>query len=211
MLTSGPLRRTLYLTVIVALSVAVLPITAVASTPHLGIPAAGAGILIGAYGLGNLAGSAGVMLRPPRGDADRLMGRLAAAVALALAVVGLSVTAVLAVAAYALAGILNAYFFAATLAARSAGMPCPGASTGVRLGRSPQDHRGICGHCCRGRARDRSAPASDHPRRRAHTRSGHRVAHRAPHRTSARARTSLAAEGTGVLSGSGRVEAGLPQ
>ena len=59
------------------------------------------------------------MLRPPRGEADQLMSRLAAAVALALAVVGLSTTAMLAVAAYALAGILNAYFFAATLAARS--------------------------------------------------------------------------------------------
>lgn len=119
MLASGPLRRTLYLTVVVALSVAVLPITAVASTPDLGMPAAAAGILIAAYGLGNLAGSAGVMLRPPRGEADELMCRLAAAVAVALAVVGLTTTAVLAVAAYALAGILNAYFFAATLAARS--------------------------------------------------------------------------------------------
>jgi hypothetical protein len=116
---SGPLRRTLYLTVIVALSVAVLPLTAVVSTAGLGIPAAAAGILIAAYGLGNLVGSAGVMLRPPRGEADRLVSRLAAAVALALALVGLSTTPVLGVVAYAVAGIVNAYFFAATLAARS--------------------------------------------------------------------------------------------
>jgi hypothetical protein len=105
--------------VIVALSVAVLPITAVASTASLGIPAAAAAILIAGYGLGNLVGSAGVMIRPPHGEADQLMSRLAAAVALALAVVGLAATPVLAVVAYALAGILNAYFFAATLAARS--------------------------------------------------------------------------------------------
>lgn len=119
MLENGRLRRTLYLTVIVALSVAVLPITAVASSASMGVPAAAAGILIAAYGLGNLAGSAGVMLRPPRGEADQLMSRFAASVALALALVGLSTTIEIAVAAYALAGILNAYFFASTLAARS--------------------------------------------------------------------------------------------
>lgn len=121
MLASGPLRRTLYLTVTVALSVAVLPITAVAGTLGFGVPAAVAGILTAAYGLGNLAGSAGVMIRPPRTDADRLMSRLAAAVAgaLVLVLVGLSTSLVLAVAAYVVAGVLNALFFASTLAARS--------------------------------------------------------------------------------------------
>lgn len=119
MLASGPLRRTLYMTVTVALSVAVLPIAAVVSTDRLGAGPAAAGILVAAYGLGNLAGSAGLMLRPPKGDADRLMTGFAFAVAAALALLvvadGFVVTAV----AYAAAGILNAGFFAATLAARS--------------------------------------------------------------------------------------------
>ena len=195
MLTSGPLRRTLYLTVIVALSVAVLPITAVASTSRLGIPAAGAGILIGAYGLGNLAGSAGVMLRPPRGEADRLhepprrSGRSRARRRGTVRYGGARSRGVRP-RRHPERVLLRGH----PRGARRA-RTCAGASTGVRLGRSPQDHRGICGHRCRGRPRSRSAPASDRPRRRAHTRSGRRVAHRAPDRTSARARTSLAASG----------------
>lgn len=117
--TSGPLRRTLYLTVTVAFSVAALPIAAVASTHTLGVNAAAAGILTAAYGLGNLAGSAGVMIRPSRAEADRLTTRLAAAVAATLLLITLTPSFTLAVAAYATAGIANAYFFAATLAARN--------------------------------------------------------------------------------------------
>lgn len=73
-LASGPLRRTLYLTV----NVAALPVTAVSSTHTLGVSAAAAGILTAAYGLGNLAGSAGVMIHPSRTEADRLTTHLAA-------------------------------------------------------------------------------------------------------------------------------------
>ncbi|MDH2443359.1 MFS transporter [Amnibacterium sp. CER49] len=119
MTANGPLRRTLVLTVVVALSVAVLPVTAVAGTRALGLPAAAAGLLTAAYGFGNLAGAAAVLVRPLRGAADVLMTRLAAAVAGSLLLVGLAPTAPLALTAYALAGILNACFFAATLAARN--------------------------------------------------------------------------------------------
>jgi hypothetical protein len=119
MTTSGPLRRTLYLTMIVASSVAVLPIVAVASTADRGEPAAAAAALTAAYGLGSLAGSVGVMSRPLRGDADTLMTYLALIVAAMLGVVLLAPNLPIAVAAYAAAGIANSYFFAATLAARS--------------------------------------------------------------------------------------------
>ncbi|MEB3368898.1 MFS transporter [Saccharopolyspora mangrovi] len=119
MLSTGPLRRTLYLTMIVAFSVAALPITAVAGAAMLGTGEAAAGVLTAAYGLGNLAGSVGVMARPLEGNADRLMTRLAVVVATTLFAVVLSPTFGLAAAAYAAAGIANGYFFAATLAARS--------------------------------------------------------------------------------------------
>ncbi len=119
MVSSGPLRRTLYLTVIVALSVAVLPVMAVVSAPSLGVEPAAAGALVAVYGLGTIAGSIGVMIRPARGDADQLMTVLAAAVAAALAAVALAPAFAIALAAYAVAGVLNALFFAATLAARS--------------------------------------------------------------------------------------------
>ncbi|MDR6436524.1 hypothetical protein J2790_001645 [Paenarthrobacter nicotinovorans] len=119
MISSGPLRRTLYMTVVVAMSVAALPITAVASTGGLGVVPAAAGLLTAAYGLGALLGSAGVMIRPLRTDADPLMTWLAAAVGIALCGAALAGTFPTAVAAFACAGVLNSYFFAATLAARS--------------------------------------------------------------------------------------------
>ncbi|WP_221321783.1 MFS transporter [Actinoplanes sp. L3-i22] len=116
MLASGPLRRTLYMTVTVAFALAALPITAVAS---VGVAAALAGVLTAAYGLGNLAGSAVVMIRPLRGDADHLMTRLGLVVAVALGGVALAPGFSPAVVAYFVTGVLNAHFFAATLAARS--------------------------------------------------------------------------------------------
>jgi hypothetical protein len=117
--TTGRLRRMLCLTVTVAFSVAALPIAAVASTVMFHVPPATAGILTAAYGLGGLAGSAMMMVRPLRGDADRLVTRLAGLVGAALAVAALPVSFAPAVAAYTAAGVLNSCFFAATLAARS--------------------------------------------------------------------------------------------
>lgn len=70
----------------VAFSVAALPIYAVAVAPALG-GASAAGILVAAYGTGNLLGSAGLMLRPLRSDADRLRSVLAALVAATLTAV----------------------------------------------------------------------------------------------------------------------------
>ncbi len=119
MASHGPLRRTLYLTVVVALSVAALPITAVASIGELRVEPAAAGILTAAFGLGGLIGSAGVMIRPMRTDADPLMTWLGASVGVALCGAAVAGVFPVAVAAYSLAGILNSYFFAATLAARS--------------------------------------------------------------------------------------------
>ncbi|WP_432486012.1 MFS transporter [Kineococcus esterisolvens] len=117
--TTGALRRTLYLTMVVAASVAVLPIAAVASTDRFGIAPSTAGLLTAVYGVGNLAGSVAVMVRPLRGDADRALPVLALAVAVALAGVALAPTVWVAATAYTLAGVLNAFFFATTLAARS--------------------------------------------------------------------------------------------
>jgi hypothetical protein len=114
----GPLRRTLGLTVTVAFSVAALPIYAVAIAPALG-GASAAGTLVAAYGIGNLLGSAGLMLWPLRSDADRLMSSLAALVAATLILVMLTPTLATSLTAFCLAGVANAVFFAATLAARS--------------------------------------------------------------------------------------------
>lgn len=119
MLTSGRLRRTLLLTVIVALGVAVLPIVAVGSANLYGITASATGALVAAYGLGNLAGALAVMVRPLTGDADQLTRRLAAVVAGALVLVLAANTFTVALATYFVTGVANSYFFASTLAARS--------------------------------------------------------------------------------------------
>ncbi|GLY04053.1 MFS transporter [Actinoplanes sp. NBRC 101535] len=119
MLAIGPLRRTLYLTVTVALAVAALPITAVASTGRLGVDPAAAGLLTAGYGLGGLLASAAIMVRPLPGDADRAMTVLATTVASAMILVAVTGRFWWALAAYTMAGICNSFFFAATLAARS--------------------------------------------------------------------------------------------
>jgi hypothetical protein len=116
---SGPLRRTVYLTMIVALSVAALPITAVHLTKILGTAPATAAVLTAAYGLGNLTGSIAVMVFPLTGDPGRLMRHLALGVVAGLLTVTASPAFAVTASAYALTGILNAFFFASTLAART--------------------------------------------------------------------------------------------
>ncbi|WOX17089.1 MFS transporter [Streptomyces sp. N50] len=119
MARTGPLRRTVYLTTTVALSVAALPITAVHLTKLLGVAPATAAVLTAAYGLGNLTGSIAVMVVPLTGDAERLMRRLALGVVAGLLTVIASPAFTVTVSAYALTGILNSFFFASTLAART--------------------------------------------------------------------------------------------
>ncbi len=118
-LASGRLRRTLLLTIIVALGVAVLPIVAVGSANLYDISASATGVLVAAYGLGNLAGALAVMVRPPTGEADRLTRRLAVVVVGALVFVLAAPTLTVALAAYFVTGVANSYFFASTLASRS--------------------------------------------------------------------------------------------
>lgn len=113
-----PLRHTLGLTILVAFSVAVLPIYAVAVAPGFG-SAALAGTLVAGYGVGSLLGSALLMIWPLRGDAGRLIIILAIIVGVALAVVIVMPSFIPALIAFTIAGVANSLFFAATLAARS--------------------------------------------------------------------------------------------
>lgn len=68
----------------------------------------------------------GVMLRPLRGSPDHLMSGWALGVIAGLFAVMVSPTLFIAIAAYWVAGIINAYFFAATLAARAECAPTKG-------------------------------------------------------------------------------------
>jgi len=126
MVKDGPLRRTLYMTMLVAFSMAALPITAVHMTTLMDTAAASAAAMTAAYGIGNLTRSIGVMLRPLRGSPDHLMSVLALCVIAGLFAVMVSPTLFIAIATFWLAGIVNAFFFAATLAARTEYAPAKG-------------------------------------------------------------------------------------
>ena len=119
MIRHTPLCRTLYLTMAVAFAVAVLPVVAVSMADVLGVPAATAAFLTVAYGAGNLAGSVCLMVIPLRGEPDRLMlssGGLIVAGLLSILVVSSFLPVFF---CFFITGVLNAAFFAATLAARS--------------------------------------------------------------------------------------------
>ena len=126
MATDSRLRRTAYMTMLVAFGVAALPVVAVYLAPVLGVSAASAALLTAVYGIGNLAGSAGVMARPIRLTPDQAMAWYAGFLALALVLVAASGSFHFALAAYFTAGCINAYFFAATLAARTEYAPAQG-------------------------------------------------------------------------------------
>ncbi len=124
--TLGPLRRITYTTMATALVLGGLSVIAVQLAPRLGLdPAAGAALAT-AFGLGNLAGSLLVTVRPLRGDPEALTTRWVAVIALALAGSALAPTFPLAVVAFFGVGAANAPFFVATLAARSAYAPDSG-------------------------------------------------------------------------------------
>jgi len=127
---SGPLRRVTLATLLTALSGGALSVVAVVLGAALS-PRAGAGAtLVAAFGLGNLAGSLLVTARPLRGEPDAAGIRWVAAIGAAYALCALAPTYPLALAAFAVAGGVNAPFFAATLAARSEHAP-PGARAQV--------------------------------------------------------------------------------
>lgn len=113
------LRRTLYLTLAVAFCVAVLPVVAVSLAPVLGIAATTAAYLTVAYGSGNLAGSVCLMIRPLGGEPDMLMVRFACFIAAGVFLILLSLHFAVLLLLFFVTGMLNAAFFAATLAARS--------------------------------------------------------------------------------------------
>ena len=117
------LRRTTIATAVTAVPLGAAPLLALATTDSIGAAAASSAVLTAAYGAGNLAVSALLILVPLRGDADRLvrLGTVAVTIACAagLLVVSIPVSAV----AFGLLGAATGLLFTASLAARSAFSP----------------------------------------------------------------------------------------
>lgn len=107
------------MTMAVAFGVAALPVTAVSMAPLLGVAAASAALLTVGYGAGNLAGSLYLMSRPLQGRPDRLMLQFSCCMLAGIFLILHCSTFIPAMLCFFLTGMLNAGFFAATLAART--------------------------------------------------------------------------------------------
>lgn len=117
--TTGPLRRVMYTTVVAAIPGGAIAVIAVALGDDLHVDAGTAGLLAAAFGLGNLAGSLAVTARPLLGEPEKLVTMTVALVGLAFGLCAFAPNYPLAFAAFALVGALNAPFFTATLASRA--------------------------------------------------------------------------------------------
>jgi MFS family permease len=116
---TGPLRRTVYVTVTLAMPGAAISIAAVGMAPRLEINTTSAALLPAVFGVGSLAGSMALMIAPLRGSAEKAVIRLAAAAGLAFALAALVPAFPYALIAFGVAGVLNSLFFTATLASRT--------------------------------------------------------------------------------------------
>ena len=117
--TTGPLRRVMYTTMVVAAATGSVVVLAVALGAELGVGADSAAFLAAAFGLGNLMGSLVVTARPLLGQPERLVAASATLFGLGFFGCALAPNYRLAVVTFAVVGFLNAPLFTATLAARS--------------------------------------------------------------------------------------------
>lgn len=115
----GPLRRATVLTMAAAVPGGAVAVIAVAfSRQTVGDPAQG-GLLVAAFGVGNLIGAVILTVLPLRGGAERNLELFTLLVAAAFAGCSLATSFVALMIMLAVAGGLNAPYFAATLAVRS--------------------------------------------------------------------------------------------
>ena len=121
--TIGPLRRVMYATMAASLPAGAIAVMAVALGHDLRISAQSAALLAAAFGLGNLAGSLLMTVRPLLGEPERLVSASMAAVGVAYLACSAAPTYGLALAGFGLVGVLNAPMFTATLAARAGYSP----------------------------------------------------------------------------------------
>ncbi len=120
MFNTGPLRRAVLVMMAAALPGGAISVLAVSfASEQLGQSSSG-GLLVAAFGLGNLAGSLWITVFPLKGEPERNMLKYTLLVATGFIVCSLATyTYTTLLIALALAGAANAPFFAATLGVRS--------------------------------------------------------------------------------------------
>ncbi|MBD1557837.1 MFS transporter [Vibrio sp. S9_S30] len=128
LLRNGALSRTLYLTMATSFSLAALPICAIFLVSGWQQDPASAATLVSGYGIGNLLGSICLIRWPNQKEADPSMTITALGVAVGILLIVTATSYSLGLGAFLVCGIANAFFFAATLAARTEYAPPESAS-----------------------------------------------------------------------------------
>jgi MFS family permease len=119
----APLRRVLAATTIAAVGSGGLMVVAVVFGARLGGHASGGALLAGAFGIGSLAGSLALTIRPLRTEPERTTLALLAATGVSVALCALAPDQAVAAVLFALTGAVSAAQFTASLAVRSAYAP----------------------------------------------------------------------------------------
>ena len=124
------LKTTLFMTSGAALSVAALPVLAVYLSEAFAHPKEKGAYLVTLYGIGCLCGASALILKPLAKAPLILLRNIGALLALCLALVALGAHLSFAIVllAYWLCGVVNALFFASTIAARTEYAPKQGAA-----------------------------------------------------------------------------------
>lgn len=117
------LRRTLCATVLAAFGTGGLLVAAVVFGDHLGGHTSNGALLAAAFGVGSLAGSGVLVMRPMRGEPETAMLALLAATGLLIALSAAAPDLVLAAIGFACTGAVSAAQFTASLAVRSTYAP----------------------------------------------------------------------------------------
>ncbi|WP_104401145.1 MFS transporter [Vibrio penaeicida] len=118
-LRNGALSRTLYLTMATSFSLAALPICAIFLVSDWQQDAASAATLVSGYGIGNLLGSIFLIRWPNQKEADPSMTISSLGVAAGILFIVTATSYSFGLGAFLVCGIANAFFFAATLTART--------------------------------------------------------------------------------------------
>jgi MFS family permease len=123
LLRSPSLRRVTLTTALAAMPIGAISLLALAFALDHGGQAIQGAELVTADGVGGLVGSAIAIIRPLRGDPERLTLWWTVAIGVGFALCAASPSIVLALVAFGVTGVLTSIQFAATLAARSAYSP----------------------------------------------------------------------------------------
>jgi len=119
LLQIGPLRRATALTIAAAVPGGAVAVIAVAFARDTVGDSSSGGLLVAAFGIGNLVGALTLTLLPLRGRAEQNLELFTLLIAAAFVACAFATTFSALTAALAVAGALNAPYFAATLAVRS--------------------------------------------------------------------------------------------